>query len=514
MRAKRVSRRARGRAWGAGEAARSPEAAARPPRPPMAAARQPVAAARLLEEAARRAAVGGAGAGAGAVPAPPPAPSAAVAAHQPVDLGRGRERAYHVCSDGRPGVVERAACEALVHLGGLRAEVLGLARRRTQAVAYSMDAKGYIRDREVAAGAGGEGGEGSGGGGGGRGAGEGPWPQGLAWPPGLWSGRAGRHALELVARRCGVAFGDPYFLIDSFPALLRTDRCFRPQRILPPGALLVKDSGLGFTAEAGEAGRVWRACFSENALWSQLYTALLGEALLGGGGECEWPWKHPWQTAPLDCSEDMSGWMCSARRAAVARRIDAIASAPYPPCALARECQAAAQAAWGRAFLRNRYDLFEPHVLGEIVHAAGGALLARILRRLSADLSSHASGFPDIVLWRAAPGAGAGCGCAFGPQVRDLQALLAAEGGLGGGGGGAPQPPEASLQQQQQHHHHQHGEEEEEQQELFSAARPACALVEVKSQNDRVHQSQLMWFQELQGSSSVVVLKVAREPRR
>jgi hypothetical protein len=41
-----------------------------------------------------------------------------------VDLGRGRKRAYHVCSDGRPGTVERAACEALVHLPELRAQVL------------------------------------------------------------------------------------------------------------------------------------------------------------------------------------------------------------------------------------------------------------------------------------------------------------------------------------------------------------------------------------------------------
>ena len=395
-----------------------------------------------------------------------------------------------MCSDGRPGIVERVACEALVHLPELRRQVLGLAHRPS--VAYTMDARYNIRGAEPKGGA-----ECA--------------PMVLpAWPPALWGGKAGKRALELVDTKCGAAFGDPHVLVDSFPALLRERACFRPAHVLRQGTVLVKDAGLGFCTERAEGGEsgggVWRACFTENALWSQLYTALLGEELLGqgrgggqgegeGGRDMEWPWKHPWQTAPLDCTEDMAGWACSARKRAVEARLAEIAGAPYPPCALAAQALAASRASWGTALLRNRYDLFEPHVLAEIVHAAGGGLLARVLRRLAADLPSHASGFPDILLWRAG---GSGCSCAFGPQVHALRELLVQEQGAAGaeaagGAAAAPCPLPASPTH------------------VYTAAQPACAMVEVKSQNDKVHFSQLAWFSELKGLACV--LKVLKAPR-
>jgi hypothetical protein len=234
----------------------------------------------------------------------------------------------------------------------------------------------------------------------------------------------------------------------------------------------VKDSGLGGVAEAREGaptGAAWRAMFTENGLWASLFTALLWRELTGdcgGAPAAALAWKHPWQSAPLDAGEDSAGWWAAARRRAVAAALRRIAAAPR--CALAAEAAAAyaAQARAGAALLRNRYDLLTPEDVGEVVHAAGGGVVAAVLRRVAADPFGHSIGFPDVTLWRApeccAPGSAA-------PPPRPPPHP-------------PPQPREA----------------------------PTFAMVEVKSERDRMQPSQIAWFKELQGvrGANICVLRV------
>ena len=124
----------------------------------------------------------------------------------------------------------------------------------------------------------------------------------------------------------------------------------------------------------------------------------------------------------------------------------------------------------------------------------GGRLLAAILRRLSADLTTHTSGFPDIALWRVQPEQD-GCKCCFTPSAPQLRELLRRRGGagstVGGGEGGGGVAPSAG------------GEGGG-----FTAQNPAFALVEVKSASDRLHLSQFLWFAGMKGQANMLILKV------
>jgi hypothetical protein len=275
--------------------------------------------------------------------------------------------------------------------------------------------------------------------------------------------------------------------------------CARPPGVLRRvGEVRVKDSGCGALAEAREAGgAVWRAMFSENGLWGSVCTAVLGGVLTarGGGDALERPWKHPWQSAPLDAGEDMAGWWCGERRRACGEALQRVARARSgrARCDLAAEAAAAyaAQARGGVALLRNRYDVLQPADVGEVVHAAGGALVARILRRVAADPFGHSIGFPDITLWRAPL-----C-CAFSPSARDLP---------------PPPPPRAGAATAPTQPTQAEATPAPPAPPPADGGAPAFAMVEVKSQHDRMQASQIAWFKELEGAP-ICVLRVLPVPQ-
>lgn len=381
-------------------------------------------------------------------------------------LSRGRNRSYYVCSAGAPSVVERLACEALVHSKPLRDACL--VPSRDSRVVFSEDGRGGVSEAASAVSS----------------------VNAFSWPTGLWASAAGRAARSAVKPgSAGVAYGDPNFLVESFPALgaRGVSWCARPHGVLQNGDIRVKDSGLGVLAEAwegGEAQRLWRAAHTENVVWSLLFAALLHSEIVGGDSASpaviEATWKHPWQSAPLDLSEDGGGSTCPSRQTAISVRLRALARASR--CAVGAAALAGARAQVGRALLRNRGDTFTPEHLAEIAHAAGGQLLARIFERLSADLSTHAVGFPDVCLWSAPP-----C-CIFSPVAATLAALRTGE--------AAPIAPQRPPPAEDE---------------------PCFALVEVKSDKDRMQASQLAFFNALAPSSSavplpIVVLRIKSEP--
>ena len=362
----------------------------------------------------------------------------------PPHLPNGRARAWHVGADGLPATVERIVCEALVSCAVLRNAALSPINLSRTALH----------------------GDGRGGVGGGDGS---KYPAPLVeWPPGLARGVAGMAARAAVAPGApGLAAGDPFSLAATFPALATPGVawCARPGTVLRPGAVLVKDAGGGAAAAAAVSPcGAWRAAHTENAVWSSLYAALLYEsfaqerspaldrAWLGLGSPTsmalERAWKHPWQTAPLDAdgADGGAAHKNDARRVVVAARIDAIAR--MGRCELGAAALAGARAITGVSFLRMRGDAAPPEELAAIAHAAGGRFIAFVLRRLANDPSAHASGLPDVAVWRVST------------SCCDL-------GGGGGAGAGAPPPPDDE---------------------------PCFALVEVKSDGDRVQPTQLEWF--------------------
>lgn len=350
-----------------------------------------------------------------------------------ITLSRGRSRAWHIGADGFPATVERIVCEALVACPALRAAVMSPPTSPRVTLILQRDGRGSVTGENKKM----------------------SLSPVAEWPPGLSRGPAAASATKLVDQGAGLAVGDPFALADAFPALATpgVTWCARPEGVLKRGDIMWKDAGGGGgSAAAASVCGTWRAAHLENAIWSQLFAALLCDVICytdSGENLLERAWKHPWQEAPLDMDH---GWgavpMGDARRVSVYKKIDAIAL--MHRCELASHALSGARTIAGAAFFRARGDGVTPEELACISHAAGGQLVAFIMRRLAADPVVHAAGLPDVVLWR----------------VPNRSCIIF---------GGAHASGASTIR-------------------CDNDSEPGFALVEVKAEGDRVQPTQLRWF--------------------
>lgn len=203
-----------------------------------------------------------------------------------------------------------------------------------------------------------------------------------------------------------------------------------------------------------------RACHGENCLWNTLYSLFVVTSVTT---QFEYApvAKHPWgQWMNFNDYRNNIFLTCKAEPLLSTRRI-AEELRSFTGCQLAQHLRAVFESLYGTRISHGRWDEFALTDLMDIVHSAGGSHLASIFTRMAENMDFLSFGLPDIVLWDSVPCTGCTASC----NENDSLCYLAKE---------RIARANANL-----------------------GTVPHIALIEVKSQNDRITLHQFDWLEYL-----------------